>query len=453
MKKNYPESPITELTDEQLDRLLEESEFPFSRRNQSAIESRVQEKRQTWLMRLQQLKRPQKWALGLAALLVFPTTVYGAAKIWQITTQHEGFLTTLSFEKQNSNQQSYRLDFTYVPENLTAIPQTKGTKYWHNETHDGGFSSLLLRPQDTDDYEVPYSQGVTESEINGKQTFLVDRSGNQSTFDTIAFMVFEEENLVVQVYLDQSLASAEQEKILAGITLTPVEKEEATRIFDLEEETTDPAPELTAVNKQLYDLEQSFEIKHPDTQLEIQATDYKTAESLPEYQANHLEDYGYAVDELQKNGLISESGELLSFTGTVIQAGDGRQTIDQEIKTLKIQPVYKEVTFTITNLAKEELANFYFSPMFEQEALAGGNDQEAAANQTIMPFVEFPEPAYIDQHGEGKAYYNIGSLAAGQTVKVRVGFIDIVPDENQEEFLSLDLGFNAEQTPWIKLPK
>lgn len=450
MKPNYPKTNLTELTDEQLDVLLRENGQPFSEIHQQAIQKKLKKKRKG-------MKRSTKIILGVAAtMFLLPTSVYAANKVWSILMQQDNFLTTVKIQKENANQHPYKLNFTYVPSGL--VPHSGGMKYWHEATQSDGFSSMLLRPKDIEEYNIPFSTGVEETEINGNKTFFVKRSIVGTDFDTVAFMICEAENLVVQVYLANSLSQEEQEKILAGIKLEGTTEEQSMIVPDVQEDGGVPIhiEGLRQNSKNIYQLNEPIRLTHSASEidLEIQVQHYSEGTTLPDFSKTpssyHLPD-NYSL-------ILTPEGSLLPYTAKIYQAGDGVRSLDEQIKEKTVQPLYKEMTFTIRNLSTQTLKDYYFSPTWEQLQLKKSRYQPKQANTFTEPFLPLNEPVYIEGAQNGHDFYRLEDIAPNETRVIRIGYLDVFP-EADDEFIQINSDgtyvedFNTSTIQWIQLPK
>lgn len=466
-KKEYPHSKLSELNDEELDQLLEE--FPFTDLNQQKILNNVRKKqpKKSW-------RTPRKLALAVAAVFVLlPTSVFAANKLWEVVTNREGFLTTINIVPgEEKEKKYYKLIYNDLPENLSERPQTGKDIYWDAATKSSGFSTVLLRVSDAETFEFPYSTGYVEEEINGHRVWWVEQSGNRSDYYTTAFILFEEEGLAAQISLDKSLSEEAQRQIINGLVLEETTKDQASDVIEPvdRKDADDEIHELgNPVLSKDSDTIKSFgnpfivedmHIKDNDVEylpIEMTISEPRITENLPTSPSENT--YNYQVEHLQKLGLLSETGQLQAFEGTIYKRGDGVNNIDEAIETRTVQPYYVEMTFTIENTSSEVMTEFYFAPQLLglEESVSGYRLRDTDTYMQPLGFTSWEEPAYISGHGEGKAYYNLGEFQPGEVKEVNIGYI--VNYSEVPLFLQINingaggLDLDAPDYQWLKLPE
>lgn len=453
-KKTYPESPLSDLTNEQLEDVMTDMGIAFTKENAQGIQSKLAKKQN------RHFNRPRYKVIlaAAAAIILIPTSVLGANKIWEITTQQDGFLTTLVLNKSNGNEQAYKLDFTYLPENLV---EHEELKYWDATSHDGGFSSLLIRPEDSDRFETLYATDSKETTINGHKVYFVERTVRKGASDVVSYMFFENENLVLKTYFLGDLSKEVQKQILAGVTLTKATESEGTTIMPVFEDDEKfklprPAEKLAQNSKSIHSVGETFAATDAlDTQLEITVSDPQISTHISEI-ALQDKDTFYQLEDLQKNSLITESGELLPYTGQIYESGDGKTTLDSLVKEVMIQPWYKEFSMMIKNTTDHALDDFYFSPTYRALPISKNNYLNYLTDDYstyLSPSFAQEGPIYMDLHGEGKAYYDIGTLKAGESKTITVGFLsDEFPDKQEMIEFNLEGTMYNDTTQWVKIP-
>lgn len=436
MTKKYENNPLSHLDDAQLTKLLQDTGMPFDDIKQEKIIRNIKKKQRP----TNKNKRYKKILMGIAAAaILIPTSAFAANKIWEVTTKKDGFLTTLFVQNEAEDTAYYRVDVTYVPKELTAIPQTQNMKYWRKETRDGGFSLALIKPEKNQKLTVPNAVDTVKSTSGQHDVYTVKRQGNGSSYDTVSYLMLPEENRILQIMFDHTVNKVQQEKIIAGLRLEKVTAQKATPVTPLNQNEGKAKENYTPLQenqKTIYHENEAFQASFGDKKdaLKIQVKENASQKQLPDYAKRA---YIGQVEEFAKAGLIDKTGNLDTYEGSSYQRGDGVKTIDQLLAKQKIQPQYREMTITITNQTTKKVKDLYFAPQLQlmNKVKAGYQFDEATY---LQPFDHDGEPVFISEHGEGKSYYNIGNLAAHEMKKVTIGYIVINPAK-KAEFLQFNL--------------
>lgn len=472
LTENENNHPLESLTDDQLTSLLEEQGIQYSEVNQQRINKKIKDKQMKSkgvMSILKERLNPRRGVLiSCALVLLIPVTALAANKIWEVTTKQEGFLTTIGLSGKKVSDTPYKLSASYVPEGLVEVPNTDGQKYWKESVPANGFSLALIKPNKKDKYPIPYSEGAVEETVGDRPVYFIKRTGMANNdFTNIAMVLFEKEERLVEIYFGSGVSKEEQIKMIEGLELKETSKEKATLVAEMSAENymSDPINRKAALLKKdsqnMSKVGQTFAVKvdgneQTSEQLKVNVTVSGTSQSnqLPGFSEKAKSDYSGLLDEICRNNLLSSEGQLLAFDAKLYQRGDGVKTVDTLVESLKIQPVYREFQMQLTNTTDSETDDLYFAPMLHRMAEQANGYQEVDPSKYLTPVDYFSEPIYLNEHGEGKSYYNIGKLKAKETKSVTIGYISINPLKDLEmlniSMTGSDSGdLNSKDNQWI----
>ena len=146
---------------------------------------------------------------------------------------------------------------------------------------------------------------------------------------------------------------------------------------------------------------------------------------------------------------VDENGKLLPDTISYIKAGDGINTLDEVISSREVPRKLVYVTLEYTNAGETELTDvLFFSSVMKireenevYEICGGEQPKEGDAWDTVQAdssSLEYGEEmAYYDVTGGERGNNYFGSIKAGETKILHVGF---VVDEDALPYLYLNTG-------------
>lgn len=106
---------------------------------------------------------------------------------------------------------------------------------------------------------------------------------------------------------------------------------------------------------------------------------------------------------------------------------------------------------------KKSTEEIYMHPSIKQLKFKGNAWNYHAKEEGMNAYSMTGEVDYLEPHGDGKSFYNIGSITPGQTVKVNLGYF---VDEDKLDSIFLDAfhygnggteNMNAEYRWWIDI--
>ncbi|SDN22792.1 anti-sigma factor [Bacillus sp. OK048] len=419
--------------------------------------------------RKQQVKRKRNRILIAAACLLIgiPTTAFGAVKAYDMIVQKQNYEVIISVANKifNKSDSWYKMKVGYLPENMEAN-DSLAMKYSFKDNYaNGGFSFILWRLGKNSDFQTLYSNGYEEKEINGRKAVIVNKdTGNKNVrFDRQVFLLFEEEGIMLESYIGTDVSDEQMMKVIEGISLEPTTEEKATYTADYngslfsksEEPTESRVIPLKKDSNQLFSVGQ----KVPVTINEVDNLEYvvekvEVFDSIQDFKQGNFNEVGLGI--LSENKALDHTNKLLPYKQDVYKVGNGKDSIDELVESQSVNLKFVYLTTTVKNIGKKETEEIYMHPSlgvlkFEKNAwIYAGED--GIAEDSIMT----GEVDYLAPHGNGKDFYNIGSIQPGQTMKVNLGYF---VDADKLDSIFLDAfhysgateDMNAKNRRWIDI--
>ncbi|MHB0799473.1 anti-sigma factor [Bacillus thuringiensis] len=401
----------------------------------------------------QKKRKRHRMLIAAACLLIgMPTTVFGAVKVYNMIVQKQNYEVNVSVTNKDSKKSDkwYKLKIGKLPENMEAIDDS-AMKYSFKDNYAmGGFSFALWRVGGISDFSTLYSKSYEEKDINGKKAVVVHKdNGNKDLmFDRVIFLYFEEEGIMLQSYIGNDINEEQMIDVLGSISLEPTSKEKSSHIsdydkkyFSQEGKTTKVIP-LKKDSKRLFHIGQKVPvtISMDQSQIEYVIEKVEVFDSIKDFKQENFNEMG--LGRLSENQALDQAGQLIPYRRDEYKVGNGKDSIDKLVESKLIHPKFVYLTTTVKNIGKQGTEEIYMHPSIQ--VLKGkGNvwnyaGKDGIAERNIMT----GEVDYLEPHGDGKSFYNIGSITPGQTVKVNLGYF---VDEDKLDSIFLD-AFNYRGT-------
>lgn len=428
-------------------------------------------------------RKKHRLLIAVACLLIgIPTTAFGAVKVYDMIIQKQNYEVDISVTNTGTNNQDkwYKLKIANLPENMEEVRNTGGLKFSFKDNYgQGGFSFSLMRLEEKSDFQTLYANNYEEKEINSRKAVIINKdSGNESMmFDKQVYLLFENEGIMVECYVGADVNENVMMKVLENISLVPTSKEKATPVIDYDEAQISDADDETEEFKVIPLNKDSNRIFHigevvPVTIEELVNGSNGTTSELNtlEYTVDKVEVYDSIKDfkqgEFNEVGLellnhysaINQEKTLVPYKRNVYKLGNGKNSIDELVDTQSVNVKFVYLTTTITNTNKQATGEIYMHPSLrvlksEGNAWNYSNDAKISEHTIMSGKVDYLEP-----HGIGKSFYNIGSIQPGETKKINLGYF---VDEDKLRFIFLDAfhysgsgkteDLNAEDRWWIDI--
>ncbi|WP_270606181.1 anti-sigma factor [Bacillus mobilis] len=396
----------------------------------------------------QKKRKRHRMLIAAACLLIgMPTTVFGAVKVYNMIVQKQNYEVNVSLTNKDSKKsdQWYKLKIGKLPENMEAIDDS-AMKYSFKDNYAmGGFSFALWRVGGDSDFSTLYSKSYEEKEINGKKAVIVHKdNGNKDLmFDRVIFLYFEEEGIMLQSYIGNDINEEQMMDVLGNISLEPTSKEKASHITDYdkkyfseanESKTTKVIP-LKKDSKRLFHIGQKVPvtISMDNSQIEYVIEKVEVFDSIKDFKQENFYEMGLGI--LSRNQALDQAGQLIPYRRDKYKIGNGKDSIDQLVESKLVHPKFVYLTTTVKNIDKQATEEIYMHPSIKLLKFEGNAwnyvKEDGIAEKNIMT----GEVDYLEPHGDGKSFYNIGSIRPGETVKVNLGYF---VDEDKLDSIFLD---------------
>lgn len=425
-----------------------------------------------------QAKRKKNRILIAAACLLIgiPTTAFGAVKVYDMIVQKHNYEVNVSVTNKDAKKIDnwYKLKVGYLPENMAADNHDDMKYSFKDNYAKGGFSFSLCRLGKNSDFQTLYANNYEEKEINGRKAVIVNKdTGNKHLmFNRQVFLLFEEEGIMLDSYIGADVSEEQMMDVLANISLEPTSKEQASFISDYDKGRVSKAKEPTKPNviplkkdsKQLFSVGQTVPVtihnitgnSTDDSKLEYVIEKVEVFDSIKDFKQENF--YEYGLEKLSDNKALDQTKKLIPYKRDIYKVGNGKDSIDELVKSQLVTPKFVYLTTTVKNVGKQATEEIYMTPSIkvlksEKNAWNYAEEDGIDEKSTMTSEVDYLEP-----HGNGKSFYNIGSIPPGQTMKVNLGYF---VDEDKLDSIFLDAfhysGFggtenmNAEDRWWIDI--
>ncbi|EJR11652.1 DUF4367 domain-containing protein [Bacillus paranthracis] len=401
----------------------------------------------------QKKRKKHRMLIAAACLLIgMPTTVFGAVKVYNMIVQKQNYEVNVSVSNKDSKKSDkwYKLKIGKLPENMEAIDD-RAMKYSFKDNYAmGGFSFVLWRVGGNSDFPTLYSKSYEEKEINGKKAVIVHReNGNKALmFNRVIFLYFEEEGIMLQSYIGNDINEEQMIDVLGSISLEPTSKEKSSYIsdydkkyFSQESKTTKVIP-LKKDSKRLFHIGQKVPvtISMDNSQIEYVIEKVEVFDSIKDFKQENFNELGLEI--LSKNQALDQEGQLIPYRRDVYKLGNGKDSIHKLVETKLINPKFVYLKTTVKNIGKKSTEEIYMHPSIKQLKFEGNAWNYAKEDGIVEKNIMTGEVDYLEPHGNGKSFYNIGSIRPGETVKVNLGYF---VDEDKLDSIFLD-AFNYRGT-------
>lgn len=394
----------------------------------------------------QKKRKRHRMLIAAACLLIgMPTTVFGAVKVYNMIVQKQNYEVNVSLTNKDSKKsdQRYKLKVGKLPENMEAIDDSAMKYSFKDNDANGGFSFSLWRVGENAEFQTLYSKSYEEKEIGGKKAVIVHKEAgnNNIMFDRKVFLLFEKEGIMLESYIGSDVNEEQMIDVLGSISLEPTSKEKSSYIsdydkkyFSQESKTTKVIP-LKKDSKRLFHIGQKVPvtISMDNSQIEYVIEKVEVFDSIKDFKQENFYEMGLGI--LSKNQALDQAGQLKPYRRDKYKLGNGKDSIHQLVESKSVHPKFVYLTTTVKNIGKQATEEIYMHPSIKLLKSEGNAwkyaEEDGIAEKNIMT----GEVDYLEPHGEGKSFYNIGSIRPGQTVNVKLGYF---VDEDKLDSIFLD---------------
>ena len=398
--------------------------------------------------RPQKKRKRHRMLIAAACLLIgMPTTVFGAVKVYNMIVQKQNYEVNVSLTNKDSKKsdQWYKLKVGKLPENMEAIDDTAMKYSFKDNYAKGGFSFILWRVGKDSNFKTLYSKSYEEKEIHGKKAVIVNKENgnNNLAFNREVFLFFEKEGIMLQSYIGNDINEEQMVDVLGNISLEPTSKEKASHITDYDKKyfSEESKPKKTKViplkkdSKRLFHIGQKVPVTiiMDNSKIEYVIEKVEVFDSIKDFKPENFNELGLGI--LSENQALDQAGQLIPYRRYEYKFGNGKDSIDQLVESRLIQPKFVYLTTTVKNIGKQETKEIYMHPSLQVLKSKGNVWNYAERAGIVEKNIMTGEVDYLEPHGDGKSFYNIGSIRPGQTVKVNLGYF---VDEDKLDSIFLD---------------
>ncbi|HDX9629240.1 TPA: DUF4367 domain-containing protein [Bacillus cereus] len=398
--------------------------------------------------RPQKKRKRHRMLIAAACLLIgMPTTVFGAVKVYNMIVQKQNYEVNVSLTNKDSKKsdQWYKLKVGKLPENMEAIDDTAMKYSFKDNYAKGGFSFILWRVGKDSNFKTLYSKSYEEKEIHGKKAVIVNKENgnNNLAFNREVFLFFEKEGIMLQSYIGNDINEEQMVDVLGNISLEPTSKEKASHITDYDKKyfSEESKPKKTKViplkkdSKRLFHIGQKVPVTiiMDNSKIEYVIEKVEVFDSIKDFKQENFNELGLGI--LSENQALNQAGQLIPYRRDEYKFGNGKDSIDQLVESRLIQPKFVYLTTTVKNIGKQETKEIYMHPSLQVLKSKGNVWNYAERAGIVEKNIMTGEVDYLEPHGDGKSFYNIGSIRPGQTVKVNLGYF---VDEDKLDSIFLD---------------
>ncbi|WLR42258.1 DUF4367 domain-containing protein [Bacillus carboniphilus] len=415
-------------------------------------------------------KRKRLFIAAACLFIVMPTTAYGGVKVYDMIVEKQNYEVNVSVpnETQKNSESWYKLELGYLPEGMERMGKSDKYSYKDNYAQDG-FSFIPWRIGADSDFQTLYSKDYEEKEINGNKAVIVKKdNGNDDNFafDREVFVFFEEEGIMLQSYVGADVNEEEMINVLENLALEPTSEETST-VVDYDESYSREsveAPTLIPLEKdsqRLFNVGEKIPVTIPSNEFEYDKLEFviekvEVFDSINDFKRENFNNVGISV--LKEKNALNQINKLIPYKRDVYNYGDGKDSIDELEETQLVSPKFVYLTTTVKNSGKQATDEIYMHPrlqVLKSENNGWTYDEESMFSQkTIMT----GEVDYLEPHGQGKGWCNLGNIQPGQIMKINLGYF---VDEDKLDSIFLDAfnysghgeteDLNAEDRWWIDL--
>ncbi|HDR7798997.1 DUF4367 domain-containing protein [Bacillus tropicus] len=403
----------------------------------------------------QKKRKRHRMLIAAACLLIgMPTTVFGAVKVYNMIVQKQNYEVNVSVTNKDSKKSDkwYKLKLGKLPENMEAIDETAMKYSFKDNYAKGGFSFILWRVGKDSNFKTLYSKSYEEKEINGKKAVIVNKENgnNNLAFNREVFLFFEKEGIMLESFIGSDVNEEQMMDVLGNISLEPTSKEKASDTTDYDENrfSEGDGPKKTKVIPLKKDSKRLFHIgkKVPvtitmdDSQIEYMIEKVEVFDSIKDFKRDNFNELGLEI--LSENKALDQTGKLIPYRRDEYKLGNGKDSIDKLVDSKLVHPKFVYLTTTVKNIGKKSTEEIYMHPSVKLLKSEGNTWNYAEEAGTAEKSIMTSEVDYLEPHGDGKSFYNIGSIRPGQKMQVNLGYF---VDEDKLDSIFLD-AFNYRGT-------
>ena len=394
-------------------------------------------------------------AMIVAGLITIPTTVYAAARLYNIYVVREGYRTQYSIDQLQSVDKSAKvplsLKLSYLPEGMIDIED--GVKYSYQATrYQGGLTFCIYKLKDQDESVLTsyYSESYETIEVNGRPGVIIWRVDNfvetGISFDKEIVILFEELGYILQAYIGEDLSKEEALLVANGLELIITDEDTATFPVSSQKDlpTKDEINEKDEYRLKEMESPDSSYYTNIDKSSIIEVNEPCVISPLGKKERFSLVIEGISIHDTI-NGIdqskffdyegnikpyINEDGTIKGYERKWMKYGNGITSKHEVLSTEYVNSKYVEITVRITNLQDVKIRDVFMLPELLLLEEAGDGLQICLDNYVgnhffrgIDAFEYFDQPQFIEK--SERNHYFFRDLEAREELEYNLGmFVD-----------------------------
>lgn len=329
------------------------------------------------------MRKPMMIAAAvLAAVVVIPSSAYAVSRVYNASVEpignyQQNVLIDVgeSASDSSTSNQIMALQVGWMPDGI--ISDESGIKYHDAQDEQRSVTVCFYKIKGGENCLKEEERGIVSQRtetINGNEVFFLQRNvtetqkeSSHALFDKVVWVAFTDTNYAVQLYATTGMTDAELEKVVENLSLTPSDTETAAE-WIAEEELKEEISEGEAEG----DL--SEEISYMQTVSDTSVMQlYQIGDTIPgdvfddtvhmsvnsvEVQDNFdgLPTVDCIGQDMNYSQYLKEDGTIVDNVRTWYRAGDGVNTLDEEVRqeSKEQKVIVLHLTYTNTGSASVE---------------------------------------------------------------------------------------------------
>lgn len=496
MTKKYKQHPLTKLSDEELDTLLNSLGHPYTEENTDRIikKFKTRTKKKRVIFRFVSMSKRQLVLVILMLMAFIPLTAIAAQRIWQVTMEKEEYKLVTKLDKEGeakTGERYYKVKLGYVPEGFSEGDPDAGdyvSNMFKNDTGNEWIYFNLCYLDNTDELFDTFVQDYRDMKIKNMSAWKITTSYEEGFVSERVRVFYEKENLFIEYDFSESFSEKEIKKIIENVSLketsnieeatvwiTPTTEEEYAGYDESDEEVKNwvldpnspdvhqvgdtvavdwtghvdipPVPEgMEEPNYERYEItvnEVAWKNAVPEDKFAILKKQYET--SYEEINGSKKTDY----EKFESYSMLYETipfldkeGKANTMDATEILTGDGKETISRPVGKTKIIPKYLELDVTVKSLSDEPYEWLQLKPTLDQFKLEDQGFKiekeryfRISEEWALYPFSHFQIP-FNNIGVWGEEEYGVENLQPGESRDVTLSYV-VVAENFDHIFLNL----------------
>ncbi|GIN84459.1 hypothetical protein J6TS2_08450 [Heyndrickxia sporothermodurans] len=141
------------------------------------------------------------------------------------------------------------------------------------------------------------------------------------------------------------------------------------------------------------------------------------------------------LEILSMNKAIDRTKKLLPYKQDIYTEGNGKDSIAELVESRSVNTKFVYLTTIVKNIGKQERDEIYMQPSLQVLKSENNAWNYARKDGIDEKSIMSGDVDYLEPHGSGKSFYNIGRIQLGQTMKVNLGYF---VDEDKLDSIFLD---------------